>query len=134
MTFKLTTFEQNTLADSGALSGYFLWSDPSNWTNGIPVSGDSVTAAGVGYDDIPGLSLTNATLDMGGSDVSATTALRAISMDLATDAIAGTGAEYGTIGAGVTFLDQSPNDLANTYLAENGGTVVLAAAPAATSA
>ena len=35
-----------------------LWSDPDNWDNGVPASGDGVTLVGpLGTNDLPGLTV-----------------------------------------------------------------------------
>ena len=37
-----TSFEYTETASSGSLSGEYLWSDPNNWSSGLPVDGESV--------------------------------------------------------------------------------------------
>ena len=61
-----TVFQHGAKATSGALAGQYLWSNPLNWTNGVPVDGGGAIIPDTlaGFDDIPALSLT--TLTMGG--------------------------------------------------------------------
>jgi hypothetical protein len=52
-----TTFTATDAATSGPNVGEYLWSDPLNWSNGVPVNGDNVViASGQGIDDITTLS------------------------------------------------------------------------------
>ena len=47
----------------------FNWSDPGNWSNGLPVNGDNVTVTYFGYDDLAALtSLASLKIDMPGTD------------------------------------------------------------------
>jgi hypothetical protein len=53
---KSTTFTASDAASSGPDAGDYLWSDPLNWSNGVPVNGDNVViASGEGVDDIASL-------------------------------------------------------------------------------
>jgi hypothetical protein len=48
-----TTFQHGAIATSGSLAGQYLWSNPANWTNGVPVNGGAAiipdTLAGCRY-------------------------------------------------------------------------------------
>ncbi|HET6237841.1 MAG TPA: hypothetical protein VFE41_23230, partial [Acetobacteraceae bacterium] len=67
-----TTFQHGAVAASGSLAGEYLWSNPLNWTNGVPLNGGAAIIPDtlVGFDDIPALSLT--TLTEGGGSASVT--------------------------------------------------------------
>ena len=58
---------------TGAGDG-FRWSDPANWNAGVPGYGDSVVVKQYSYDDIPGLTLTNVTMQNGLVDLTCTVA------------------------------------------------------------
>jgi hypothetical protein len=55
-------FSETAAATSGPYSGFYLWSNAANWSNGVPTAGASVVMAAVGVDDIAGLSLTSLNL------------------------------------------------------------------------
>jgi hypothetical protein len=148
-------FQDNVKATSGPLAGYYLWSNAANWSQGVPVDGDSVSlgAGTVTDDDVAALTLTSLTLAdnaevtvtggaltvgsvAGSADVTRLFADAVIAggpVTVTVDAITGIGGEYGAIGAGARFVDLSLSDPGETYRAESGGIVELSATPAAGS-
>ena len=68
--FGPTTFEANDAVQSGPETDDYLWSDPLNWSNGVPVNGGSATIptgdADI-IDDVPNLSLAALTIGSGGN-------------------------------------------------------------------
>jgi hypothetical protein len=142
-------FQQTTAAADGA----YLWSNPLNWTKGVPTDGDGVAVAALGSDDLASLSLASLILDAGGR-----VAVTAASLDVTTVTVAAGGTEVladaadagapvvvtlGTVngsagymvanGADARLLDQSAVDQGETYYVGAGGFVELAAAPSSTS-
>ena len=154
-----TTFQYGAKASSGALAGQYLWSNPLNWTNGVPVDGGAAiipdTLAGI--DDIPALSLTTLT-EAGGSasvivpagslQIGTVVSQGSISyleantslLGLATPATVTVGAitgpglgQYAAYGPNSNFVDQAATDTGQTFIASTGGTVVLSPPPSAAS-
>jgi hypothetical protein len=158
-----TTFQHGAIATSGSLTGQYLWSNPANWTNGVPVNGGAAIIPDTltGFDDIPALNLT--TLTEGGgfasvtvpvgtlndgtlvSQVGAQGSFSFLALDtnflaLSTPAVVTVGT---IIGAGLgqftafwmnaSFVDQSATDAGDTYIASTGGTIVLSPPPASAS-
>ena len=137
-------FSDQVAASSGPLAGSYLWSDPNNWSAGVPGDGATVTADGSGFDDIASLSLASLNVTTGLSYVvansltvgtvtaSASTALFADSgnapgpVTVTVGAIDTSGTSYGAIGAGSSFIDNSATDPGNSYQAVVGGLVELA--------
>ena len=137
-------FSDQVAASSGPLAGSYLWSDPANWSAGVPGDGATVTADGSGFDDIASLSLASLNVTTGLSYVvansltvgtvtaSASTALFANSgnapgpVTVTVGAIGTSGASFGAIGAGSSFIDNSATDPGNSYQAVVGGLVELA--------
>ncbi len=60
--------QETDFSDVEATNGYYLWSDPKNWTNGVPTNGSIVVATGQGDEDIPDLELSELTVS-GETDV-----------------------------------------------------------------
>jgi hypothetical protein len=50
-------FQEGDAATTGTFSGDYLWSNAGNWVGDQPAAGSNVEMAGVGVDDIAGLSL-----------------------------------------------------------------------------
>ena len=127
-----TTFQQVT-----ASGGQYLWSDPTNWTNGVPQNGDTAIIGELGYDDIASLHLATLTQRSVGSayggvrviagnlivdmlDGSAGTGLLADTQYLSAGptasitinaATTGSNTEIvGAIGPGAYFVDNAPVD------------------------
>ena len=150
------TFEPNVKTTSGKSAGDYLWSNPANWSlRRAPIDGDdvSVTRQSVSYDDIAALSLGTLTMNqatvnvvssvltvgtvVGGEQITPTefSFLFADAVDagapvtVTAGEVTGTRSTYGATGAGGTFVDNSPTDPGNTYLANNGGVLSLAATP-----
>ncbi len=138
-------FSDQVAASSGPLAGYYLWSDPENWSAGVPGDGATVTADGSGFDDIASLSLANLNVTSGQSNVvansltvgtvTASGALTTLFADsgnapgpvtVTVGAIGTSGASFGAIGAGSSFIDNSATDPGNSYQAVVGGLVELA--------
>jgi hypothetical protein len=116
-----TTFEQTVAQD-----GEYLWNNASNWTAGVPVTGDAVTADSLGYDNIASLDL--ASLTLGGSgdvNVLAGSELTIGSVDAST---------YGGVvsadtlntGGSATVTIGTVSDLGWNYYAEGTGATVVA--------
>jgi autotransporter passenger strand-loop-strand repeat protein len=155
-----TTFQYGEKATSGPLTGQYVWSDPLNWTHGVPVDGGAaiIPATLAGLDDIPALTLATLT-EAGGSDsvivpsgslnigtlVTQAASLSYLEADtsflgLSTPATVTVGAmtgpglgQYAAYGANSTFSDQAATDTGNTYLASTGGTIVLSPPPSGAS-
>ena len=144
------TFQQAVTATSGPATGGFIWSNGANWSSGVPASGAAASVGALGYDDVANLSLSTLTetagggvIVVGGALTLGTVAAGAGSELLAlgasagafvvVNAIAGTGGLYGAAGVDAAFADFAAADPGETYLAQAGGTVKLAAAPAAAS-
>ena len=138
-------FTDTEAASSGPLAGSYLWSDPNNWSAGVPSDGATVTADGSGYDDIASLSLASLNVTSGESYVIANSltvgtvmvsgALTTLFADsgnapgpvtVTVGAIDTSGNSYGAIGAGSSFIDNSATDPGNSYQAVVGGLVELA--------
>ena len=149
---KTTTFRNHEAASSGPYSGNYVWSDPSNWTNGVPVNGDTVIDQVGGLDDIASLSLVGLTdtstpfFVRGGLTVGTLTigAGASISVDttdvqgsgvpgpsFSVSTILGTGGSLLAVNVGSLFVSNS--DPGENYFAENGGTIELNGAVASTS-
>ncbi len=144
-------FSDVVAASSGPLSGFYLWSNPANWSAGVPADGASVSTAAVGFDDIASLSLANLSLSatavvaVGGASLDVTSvagtsgsqfganSIAGAPVTVTVQSIGGTGGLYGAVGAGTTFVDQAATDNGEIYVAQNGGLVELAAAPSAGS-
>jgi hypothetical protein len=147
------TFEQTTEATSGPFTGAYLWSNAANWNTGsVPVTGDSVSnaAGGFNYDDVPGLALGTLTQS---EDASTTVVAPSMSVGTVTSTgflvadaflagapvtvtvgtISEDGGVYNADGAGAVLVSQSAVDLGELYVADTGGLVELAAAPASSS-
>jgi hypothetical protein len=146
------TFQQTDPATSGPLTGFYLWSNVANWTPAKPTDGATADVGATGYDDIASLTLASLLLSSGGAvfvvanSLGVTTVTGTSGSELLADSVAlgsaaavtvgtidGSGGTYGADGAGASFVDQSTTDAGETYLAENGGFVELAAAPSASS-
>ena len=153
-------FEQNVMAAAGALAGDYLWSNAANWTQGVPVDGESVLIAdqtATSYDDLASLSLASLTLNhsdvevvgrsltvasvTGGALLGPTTYYGYLQANASTagtpvtitvGAISGTRSTYSAVGAGATFIDNAVHDPGDTYVALKGGTFVFNGAPADT--
>lgn len=90
------TFEENVEVTSGPLNGGYLWSNASNWSNGVPVIADAVSVATgfshYSYDDIASLDLSSLTLtneslvDVVGSALTVTTVAGSFDSQLVADA------------------------------------------------
>jgi autotransporter passenger strand-loop-strand repeat protein len=158
-----TTFQYGEKATSGPLTGQYVWSDPLNWTHGVPVDGGAaiIPDALSGFDDIPTLSLTTLTEDGGSASVivpSGTLNIGTVVSQVGADgslsyleadtsflglaatatvtvgAITGAGqGQYAAYGTNAVFQDQATTDTGHTYIASTGGTVVLSPAPASAS-
>ncbi len=154
-----TIFQYGAKATSGPLAGQYLWSNPLNWTNGVPVDGGAAIIPDTlaGYDDIPALSLATLTED-GGSDsvivpfgslqIGTLVSQGSVSyleantsfLGLATPATVTVGAitgsglgQYAAYGANATFQDQAATDTGHTFIASTSGTVVVSPPPSAAS-
>jgi hypothetical protein len=142
------TFISNDQATSGPYSGNYTWSDSLNWTSGIPVSGSSPYLLGGGVDNIANLFLNTLTLSQyNGQTVSADLTVTSLSLGQyayldvtagATLTIQDTIASVGpgnleATGTGAVIVNNAATDPGETYQAEQGGTVILAAKPAVTS-
>ena len=148
-------FEMNVNVTSGPLAGEYLWSNAANWSRGLPVNNDTVVFAnpsGYSEDDITTLTLNSLTLGAGGhvyveggSSLTVANLVGTTGSELFPDSaddgitapssvtvgsITGTGALYAAKGTGASFIDQSPSDAGEIYLASSGGVFELAAAPA----
>jgi hypothetical protein len=145
-----TTFEQTVEQD-----GEYLWNNASNWTAGVPVSGDAVTADSLGYDNIASLDLASLTLGGSGevnvlagseltigsveastygSVVSADTLNTGGSATVTIGTVSDLGWNYYAEGAGATVVAQSfsttgGDGYGNNFTATDGGMIVLDAAP-----
>ena len=138
-------FSDQVAASSGPLAGSYLWSDPNNWSAGVPGDGATVTADGSGFDDIASLSLASLNVTAGESyviansltvgTVTASGALTTLFADsgnapgpvtVTVGAIDTSGTSFGAIGAGSSFIDNSATDPGNSYQAVVGGLVELA--------
>ena len=158
-----TTFQHGEKAASGALIGQYLWSNPLNWTNGVPVNGGAaiIPVTLSGFDDISALSLTTLTEDGGSasvivpagtlnigtlvSQVAAGGSFSFLEADtnflgLATPATVTVGAitgpglgQFAAFGVNSTFSDQSATDTGDTYIASSGGTIELSPPPSSSS-
>ena len=147
-----TTFQQVAAATSGLYSGQYLWSNPKNWTNGVPMNGDTVATVKTGIDDIANLQLAAVTNgDPGGSVVLTANAVLTVGADTGTSietssiadvsspstitigSVSGTGLSFGALSAGSAVFVNLPTDPGLIYFADNGGTVTVAPAPIATS-
>jgi autotransporter passenger strand-loop-strand repeat protein len=158
-----TTFQHGAIATSGSLTGQYLWSNPANWTNGVPVNGGAAIIPDTlaGFDDIPALSLT--ALTEGGGFASVTVPVGALNvgtlvsqvgahgsfsflapdtnfLGLSTPAVVTVGTiigaglgQFTAFGMNASFVDQSATDTGDTYIASTGGTIVLSPAPASAS-
>ena len=145
-------FTDQAAATSGPYSGQYAWSDPANWSQGLPANGDSVEIDGTGVDDLPAFSASTLTLtatqtSVVGASLSATTIVASPGAELVADAalagaavavtvgaISGTGGSYGAAGTGGRFVDNGASDPgSSSYVAALGGLVELAAPPAASS-
>ncbi len=149
-------FQETALGSDGTATGY-LWSNAANWTEGVPADGAQVTVDVSNtdvYDDIGNLQLDGLTItgemDVTGSlTVGEVTfvnprgvgAVPAIFSDtlpgnrtavLNVDALNNLG-DLGANGAGAVTNVLATSDPGRTYVAINGGKVVLSAAPAAGS-
>ena len=148
-----TTFKQMT-----ATGGLYLWSTPANWTNGLPYDGATVTINVVGggnpssYDDIAGLYLESLTLQEGYLSISASLVVGSLTFGvfpdeidsdtLLTDSTATltidgfSGSGYGIVGAfgaGAVTNVLAKTDPGEIYEVDEGGELVLAATPNASS-
>ena len=148
---KTTTFKS-----TGLVNGE-VWSNPANWDDGVPIDGDTVVlSAGFtngGADDIATLSLAVLTeqsrhdLTVIGSRLTIGTLvgaayLTAVTADAA-DAHAPVVVTIGNVttpslnvdatGAGAVIADQAATDLGEYVSVDQGGKIVLSAAPASTS-
>jgi hypothetical protein len=148
------TFQPVAVATSGSLAGFYLWSNPANWTDGVPIANDSVTVAAVSVDDLAALSLVSLTEtgsgqvsvvgDLNVGTVVATSGSRLLAsgiqagattpVDVTVGSVTGTGALLGAVGPASRFVDDGSTDPGATYSATDGGTVVLSAPPVTTSA
>ena len=131
-------FSDVVAASSGPLSGFYLWSNPANWSAGVPADGASVSTAAVGFDDIASLSLANLSLSatavvaVGGASLDVTSvagtsgsqfganSIAGAPVTVTVQSIGGTGGLYGAVGAGTTFVDQAATDNGEIYVAQNG--------------
>jgi hypothetical protein len=159
---KTDVFEENQAATSGPLSGFYLWSNAANWSNGVPNSGAAVLMAAIGADDIAGLSLASLSLappnETGvdgqlfvedGLTVTSLTMTSSSEIDVfgngAADRLTITGSAATTLsngeaptlyadGAGSVIDDEEAQVPDGlSYIAEDGALVELASAPSATS-
>jgi hypothetical protein len=128
---KSTTFQAVEAATSGPYQGYYVWSDPNNWSNGLPTTGDTVnqgTYSNIVVDDLSNVSI--ATL----ADTSGYTTLWIAPSDTltignVTDA-SGDRTSFDVYG---TLIDNSPTNnngffAGNYYGLEKGGKIIIAAA------
>ena len=148
------TFQETTEATSGPFTGGYLWSNPTNWnTDSVPANGDSVSNAAAGFndDDIAGLTLGSltqsndadtfvvaASLNVGtvasAGDLLADAFLAGAPVTVTVGTITETEGVYQAVGTGAVLVDNSATDPGdNLYVANDGGLVELAAAPASTS-
>ena len=147
-----TTFEQTT-----ATNGFYLWSTPANWTNGVPANGAAVTIDVMGggnpssYDDIAGLSIDSLTLQEGYLAVATSLQIGSLSFGvfpsvieadtlqggpatLTIDGFGGTAFGYvGAFGAGAVTEVLAKTDPGEIYQVDEGGELLLAATPNASS-
>jgi T5SS/PEP-CTERM-associated repeat protein len=136
-------FSQVQAAASGLLANNFLWSNAANWTDGVPVNGDTAASHAAGVDDIAALTLSSLDLTDGGAVTvvapiltietlvgDSTTQLLAdsaipgsASTDIViVDDIAATGGSYGAVGPDTAFTDTSATSPANaSYTAADDG-------------
>jgi hypothetical protein len=147
-------------ANQAATGGGYLWSNAANWTNGLPINGDSVEMAASGVDDIAGLSLKALSLSpptgtagevstltvtdglavttltiAALSEIEVTGSGAADTLTLGSIVVTGTGAAptlYAT-GAGAVIDDADTTPPALDYVAQDSGKVELAGAPNAGS-
>ena len=147
-------FEENVRATTGPLTGFYLWSNPANWTDGIPVNGTNVavtpSTAGIVIDDVATLSLgtlilngngevdvTGNSLAVGTVSATAGSGLEAFSLlnsvTVTVDALTGAGGFYGANGAGARFIDLSTTDPSESYRVIDGGFTELTATPSSAS-
>src|SRR5271163_1458238 len=127
---QLDTFQQTTEATSGPYDGGYLWSNTSNWSDGVPVTGDAVSVP-IGsdynsYDDIASLDLASLTLTnqsivgVVGSELTVTTVagsseslltanahLAGAPVTVTVGTITASDAYFGAYGAGARFVDES---------------------------
>src|SRR5262249_34701837 len=157
--FGPTTFQPNDPIASGPQAGSYLWSDPSNWSNGAPSTGGSaaiVQDVVAMIDDIPDLSLSSLNITTGqggGVDLTITQNLTVGSFQsgflssatvdtrltgqpatftiesFTNAAFEGIGAE----GAGAVVDVEAPVSATEDYNVGHGGMVELAAAPSGDS-
>ena len=128
------------------------WSNAANWSAGVPLNGDVVTASAAGVDDLASLDLSmlsdsssltvaGGSLSIGSYDLGGTLVADAsggqpasVKIDTTASAITAAGGSFGATGAAARFEDDSTTDRRGTYVATNGGRIDLYAAPAANSA
>ncbi len=148
------TFQQTTAANSGPYVDDYLWSNSANWNTGIvPADGDSVitNVEGFNVDDIAGLTLDSLTQNddadtyvvaaslnvgtvAGDGDLLADAFLAGAPVTVTVGTITGTESVYQAVGTGAVLVDNSATDPGdNLYVANSGGLVELATAPASTS-
>ncbi len=149
-------FEENVQATTGPLTGFYLWSDAANWTDGIPVNGTNVAVTpsniGIVIDDVAIASLgtlilngngqvdvVRGSLTVGTVSAAAGSGLEASSAELLTavtvtvDSLTGAGGFYGAAGAGARFIDLSVTDPGEAYRVIEGGFTELSATPSSAS-
>jgi len=147
-----TSFEYTETASSGSLSGEYLWSDPNNWSSGLPVDGESVavpydSSVDGTFDDIPSLSVSELTLDGGSNvptlEVSGTLAIGTLATSngeftslLANSTIAGSSlvtigsmaaavdVVLNSYGTGALIVDSAATDTGSVYDNVDGGGVI----------
>ena len=154
---KTTTFQQGQTGSVGNFLGY-AWSNSANWTNGVPVDGDTVvfnqgtTSNPDGYDNIPNLFLDDLTLTQGFVSVTGTLQIGTLRFSasfgeitsttlpgnasslLTVDGFAGvTGGQVAAAGAGAVVDVLATSDPGEVYFADDGGEVELTALPIANS-
>ena len=146
-----TVFEQTTAVTSGPYTGDYLWSDPTNWSNGVPTNGDSVITAFVGVDDLASLTLgtlTTAaggstyvtgqvlsvgTLSLAGGTLSADSDLGGSPVTVVVDNVVDSGGTLAAQGASSVLYDLAPTDAGENFLAADGGEIVVSSNPSAAS-
>ena len=144
------TFQQATKTAGGPNAGSYVWSSNGNFTNGTPGNGETVFVASASIDDVSyvalskltetttgGVTVVNAALNVGTVALSAGAQLLASAttgnavIDIGT--VTGSGALLSALGAHASLVDFAATDAGEVYLAQNGGTIDLAAAPSSDS-